>query len=161
MVKSSIAMTGAAKKMLHIVEENVFPMLQVCHSDMGHLQVGMESQKFVVKVKNAAMMVKLILNTSLPLIHSAVFWMKLLIWDNIRIQELLHYVVAKINTIFAVPTIKLLTARTLQITSVVKMASQIAMEFVMMKTFLAVPQEKLIVTLKEENAHLITAVVIS
>ena len=87
--------------------------------------------------------------------------MKLLIWDNIRIQELLHYVVAKINTIFAVPTIKLLTARTLQITSVVKMASQIAMEFVMMKTFLAVPQEKLIVTLKEENAHLITAVVIS
>ena len=73
MVKSSIAMTGAAKKMLHIVEENVFPMLQVCHSDMGHLQVVMESLKFVVKVKNAVMMVKLILNTSLPLIHSAVF----------------------------------------------------------------------------------------
>ena len=72
MVKSSIAMTGAALKMPHIVEENVFQMLLVCLLDMVVHQEVM-ALKCVVKDKIAVMKDKLTSNTSLPLILSAVF----------------------------------------------------------------------------------------
>ena len=72
MVKTSNAMTGAALKMPHIVEENVFQMLLVCLLDMVVHQEVM-ALKCVVKDKIAVMMDKLTSNTSLPLILSAVF----------------------------------------------------------------------------------------
>ena len=73
---------------------------------------------------------------------------------------LLLYAAAKMNTIYAVPTTRILTVNLLPITSVAKMAILNVMEYAMMIPFLVVPQEKLIVTHKEVNALLITVAVI-
>ena len=73
MVKSSIAMTGAVKRMPLTAEENVFQMLLVCHLDTVQHQVVMESLKSVAKAKIAVTMDKHTSNTSLQLILSAVF----------------------------------------------------------------------------------------
>lgn len=120
-------MTGAAQKIQPIVEKNVFLMLQECHMDMVHLQPILESQRYVAQDKNVVMLERLILLTSLLILHSVVLSMRSLICKNMLNKVSLLYVVVKMLMIYAVHTTKQNTVNHTLTTSVVKMVKKNAM----------------------------------